>query len=115
MSRRGPIQEQSTVSATILRIADALCVIASSLAAFIWRHGYVAVPVHYQVATIMGVLLTLIVFINTDVYLVWRGKSLRHHAHALALRTHATRRHIGFVRSRDLGPGERFLFPDDEP
>jgi hypothetical protein len=34
---------------------------------------------------------------------------------AWVLRTDATRRHIGFVRSRDLAPGERFLLPDDEP
>lgn len=34
---------------------------------------------------------------------------------AWVLRMDANRRHIGFVRSRDLEPGERFVLPDDEP
>lgn len=84
MSRRSPLQEHSAVSSTLLRIADPLCVIASSLAAFIWRHGDVSVPVDYQVATIIGVLLTLIVFSRADVYRLWRGKSMRQHARTIA-------------------------------
>jgi hypothetical protein len=32
---------------------------------------------------------------------------------AWVLRTDASRRHIGFVRSRDLEPGERFVLPGD--
>jgi len=33
---------------------------------------------------------------------------------AWVLRTDASRRHIGFVRSRDLEPGERFVLPGDD-
>jgi hypothetical protein len=33
---------------------------------------------------------------------------------AWVLRTDANRRQIGFVRSRDLEPGERFVLPGDE-
>jgi hypothetical protein len=33
---------------------------------------------------------------------------------AWVLRTDASRRHIGFVRSRDLDPRERFVLPDDD-
>ena len=33
---------------------------------------------------------------------------------AWVLRTDANRRHIGFVRSRDLEPGERFVLPGDD-
>jgi hypothetical protein len=33
---------------------------------------------------------------------------------AWVLRTDASRRHIGFVPSRDLEPGERFVLPGDE-
>lgn len=84
VSHRGPLQEQSAVSSAVLRITDALCVIASSLAAFVWRHGYMAVPVHYQAAIIIAVLLTLIVFPRAGLYRSWRGKSMRQHAHALA-------------------------------
>jgi putative colanic acid biosynthesis UDP-glucose lipid carrier transferase len=42
------------------------------------------VPVDYQVATIIGVLLTLIVFSRADVYRLWRGKSMRQHARTIA-------------------------------
>jgi len=84
MSRRGPLQEQSTVSSAVLRVADVLCVIASSVASYMWRHGDATVPVDYQVATIMGVLLTMIVFPRADVYRLWRGKSMRQHARTLA-------------------------------
>jgi undecaprenyl-phosphate glucose phosphotransferase len=43
------------------------------------------VPVHYQVATIMAALLTLIVFPRVHVHRLWRGISIRHHVHALAM------------------------------
>jgi hypothetical protein len=33
---------------------------------------------------------------------------------AWVLRTDASRRHIGFVRSRDLEPGERFVLPGED-
>lgn len=33
---------------------------------------------------------------------------------AWVLRTDASRRHIGFVRSNDLEPGERFVLPEDD-
>ena len=33
---------------------------------------------------------------------------------AWVLRTDASRRHIGFVRSRDLAPGERFVLPGED-
>ena len=33
---------------------------------------------------------------------------------AWVLRTDASRNHIGFVRSRDLKPSDRFVLPDDE-
>lgn len=33
---------------------------------------------------------------------------------AWVLRTDASRRHIGFVRSRDLEPSDRFVLPYDE-
>jgi putative colanic acid biosynthesis UDP-glucose lipid carrier transferase len=41
-------------------------------------------PVEYQVATIMGVLLTLIVFPRAGVYRQWRGKKMLQHARSLA-------------------------------
>lgn len=85
MSCRSPLPEQSPVSLAILYIADALCVIVSSLAAFSWRHGSVAVPLQYHVATIMGVLLALIVFPRLGVYRLWRGKNIRQHAQPLAM------------------------------
>ena len=33
---------------------------------------------------------------------------------AWVLRTDSNRKHIGFVRSRDLEPADRFVLPDDE-
>jgi hypothetical protein len=33
---------------------------------------------------------------------------------AWILRTDPSRKHIGFVRSRDLTPSERFVLPEDE-
>jgi hypothetical protein len=33
---------------------------------------------------------------------------------AWVLRTDASRRHIGFVRARDLEPGERFVLPEGD-
>jgi Undecaprenyl-phosphate glucose phosphotransferase len=84
MSHRGPLEEQSTISSVVLRSADILCVIASSVAAFIWRHGYVPMPVQYHVAMIIAVLLALIVFPRAGLYRLWRRRAILQHARALA-------------------------------
>jgi putative colanic acid biosynthesis UDP-glucose lipid carrier transferase len=84
MSHRGPLQEQSTLFSALLRLLDALSVIATSVAAYMLRHGDAEFPLDYQAATIIGVLLTLIIFPRADVYSFWRGKSMRQHARALA-------------------------------
>jgi putative colanic acid biosynthesis UDP-glucose lipid carrier transferase len=84
MSHRGPLQEQSTHFSAVLRLLDALSVIATSVAAYMLRHGDAEFPLDYQAATIIGVLLTLIIFPRANVYSFWRGKSMRQHARALA-------------------------------
>jgi putative colanic acid biosynthesis UDP-glucose lipid carrier transferase len=84
MSHRGPLQEQSTHFSAVLRLLDVLSVIATSVAAYMLRHGDAEFPLDYQAATIIGVLLTLIIFPRADVYSFWRGKSMRQHARALA-------------------------------
>jgi putative colanic acid biosynthesis UDP-glucose lipid carrier transferase len=84
MSHRGPLQEQSTHFSAVLRLLDVLSVIATSVAAYMLRHGDAEFPLDYQAATIIGVLLTLIIFPRANVYSFWRGKSMRQHARALA-------------------------------
>ncbi len=85
MFPRGLLKEYASALSFVARIFDVLCVFLGALLAFFWRFDVWFMPTHYQTATLLSILFTLIVFTSSGIYRSWRGKSWLHQAQVVTL------------------------------
>lgn len=79
MLPRGLLQQYSSPISLLARILDVVCVVGAALAAHYWRFGNIDLSASYQIAILLSVLLTLILFSAANIYESWRGHSWLHH------------------------------------
>lgn len=87
MLPRGLLQEYASAVSFVARIFDVLCVVLGALLAYVWRfgpHGF-PIPTNYQMAILLGMLLTLLCFSFLGIYRSWRGKSWLNQAQSVTL------------------------------
>ncbi len=76
LSRRGArLLDYSTAVRVLYAITDLAAVSAAAVAGYFLAFGTLAVPTHYQVAVLVGVLLTRLIYSHAGVYESWRGRS----------------------------------------
>ena len=80
MFPRGLLQQYSSPVALVARILDVFCVVGAALAAHFWRFGNLDLSASYQIAILLSVLITLILFSSANIYESWRGHTWFHHA-----------------------------------
>ena len=85
MFPRGLIREYSSPLSFIARFLDVMCVFLSGILVTVWRFDAWLVPVHYQIALLLGVLFTLIVFPLSGIYQSWRASSWLHQARVVTV------------------------------
>ncbi|ROR35152.1 undecaprenyl-phosphate glucose phosphotransferase [Inmirania thermothiophila] len=85
MRARGLLREYARTLSVVARTLDALAVVLAALAAYGLRFGELHLPRHYQIALVVGALLTLVVFPYFHVYQSWRGRSAFAHLRQVAL------------------------------
>ena len=85
MFERGMLQEYASALGIVARLIDFFCVVIGAVLAFRWRFGNVDFPQFYDIAVILGSLLTLIVFSTSGIYTSWRGKRWIHQARIVTM------------------------------
>ncbi|MDH3588489.1 MAG: undecaprenyl-phosphate glucose phosphotransferase [Gammaproteobacteria bacterium] len=68
--------EYSTAVGVLYAVTDLLAVTVAAVAGYLLVFGTFQIPTKYQVAVLLGVLLTRIVYSQAGVYRSWRGRSL---------------------------------------
>ncbi len=73
MRPHGLLREHSNILLWVMRLTDALVLIAACLVAYYPVFGLDPMPTHYQVAVVLSVLLLIVVFQAYSLYSAWRG------------------------------------------
>lgn len=76
-SKRGLLHRHASSVSLIARTVDAAVVALAGWLAFAVRWGHWLPPQRYQIALLLGALLTLVVFPACGIYQSWRGQSMR--------------------------------------
>ncbi|WP_455207217.1 undecaprenyl-phosphate glucose phosphotransferase [Kaarinaea lacus] len=85
MFPRGLLQEYAVTLSLISRLIDVMCVIGGAVFAYFWRFEDLRFPHQYEIAVLIGSLLTLIIFSTSGIYTSWRGKRFLHQARIVTL------------------------------
>jgi len=85
MFPRGLLQEYASTLSLLARLIDVCCVLLGAIVAFYWRFGHFNFLPHYDVAFLIGALLSLIVFSVSGIYTSWRGKRWLHQARIVTM------------------------------
>ena len=87
MFPRGFSKQYASALSFVARTFDVLCVVLGAVLAYIWRFGSHSfpMPTSYQMAILLGMLLTLLFFSFVGIYRSWRGKSWLHQAQLVTL------------------------------
>jgi len=85
MFPQGLLQEYANSLSIVTRLLDIFCVVAGAVLAYAWRFGNIDFPPYYEIAVLIGALLTLIVFSISGIYTSWRGKRWLHQARIVAM------------------------------
>jgi len=80
MFPRGLLQQYSSPISLVARVLDVVCVVVAALVAHYWRFGNISLSVSYQIAIVLSVLLTMILFSASNIYSSWRGQAWIQHA-----------------------------------
>ena len=75
MLPRGLLKEFSGTLSIVARAVDAFCVFVGGMLSFVWRFDQWVLPQHYQIALLIGLLLTVILFNSYGMYQSWRGQN----------------------------------------
>jgi len=75
MFRKGLLREYSGILVLVARIVDVVCVFLGARLAYLIKFGDAKVPLHYQMAVLLALLLTIILFSYSSVYKSWRGQA----------------------------------------
>lgn len=85
LSRRGMLRQHASLLSLVARGLDAIAVVLAGWVAVAVRLDTWALPERYQLALLLGALLTLVVFPACGVYQSWRGQRMRAQTRALAI------------------------------
>ena len=85
MLPRGLLREYSGALSIVARVMDVICILLGSVFAFMWRFEQLVMPQHYQIALLIGLLLTVIVFNSSGIYKSWRGQDWWHQARVVTV------------------------------
>ena len=85
MFPRGLLQEYAHALSIVARIIDIFCVSLGAYVAYILKFESYSFSSHYQIAVLIGILLTLIVFSSSGIYTSWRGKRWLHQARIVTM------------------------------
>jgi putative colanic acid biosynthesis UDP-glucose lipid carrier transferase len=75
MFRKGLLREHSGILVLVTRFLDVTCVFLGGLFAYFLKFGNKAIPLHYQIAVLLALLLTIILFSYSNIYKSWRGQA----------------------------------------
>lgn len=73
MVRGGVLREHSTALSFVMRAGDVLMVLLAALLSYYWRFDQWPMPVHYQTAILIALLLVPLAFSVAGIYQSWRG------------------------------------------
>jgi len=85
MFPRGLIKDYASPLLYFARFLDVMCVIVGGVLATLWVFDTWSAPVNYQIAILMAVLLTLIIFSLFGIYQSWRASSWMHQARIVTI------------------------------
>jgi len=85
MFPRGLLQEYANALSIVSRLIDVVCVLLGALVAYFIKFQDLVLPPQYQIAILLGILLTLIVFSSSGIYTSWRGKRWLHQARIVTM------------------------------
>lgn len=75
MFPRGLLKEYASVLSFIARSLDILAIGVGALLSHWWRFNHINLPGNYQIAILIAMLVSLVLFPQFDLYQSWRGKS----------------------------------------
>ena len=85
MFPRGLLQEYAHALSVVARLIDVSCVLFGALVAYYIKFQDFSFPSQYQIAVLLGILLTVIVFSSSGIYTSWRGKRWLHQARIVTM------------------------------
>jgi len=86
MFSKGMLREYSSILSIGVRLIDILCVLIGSLVAYSLQFNNLLTPTRYQIAILIALLLTVIIFSFSGLYRSWRGQSWIQQARVLIFR-----------------------------
>jgi putative colanic acid biosynthesis UDP-glucose lipid carrier transferase len=85
MFPRGMLQEYASTLSLVARLIDMCCVLLGASVAYYWKFGDFDISPSYQMAMVVGALLSIVVFSISGIYTSWRGKRWLHQARIVSM------------------------------
>lgn len=79
----GALREYISTLSYLTRLMDIAMFVLGCKIAHVMKFGTLEMPIHYNIALVIAILLTLIIFPMSKIYRSWRGKTLYHQAKVL--------------------------------
>ena len=85
MFPRGLFKQYATSISIVIRFFDVVFILTGGLTAFYFKFGHLRLPTSYQVALLLGMFVTLMIFPLSGIYQSWRGQGWLHQARIITV------------------------------